>query len=107
VSSLADKVADMMSLRKARTIDQTKLSEQRERGAKAEALLRDEALQLAFRQLDEGYQLIWRNTSPDDVETRERAWTSLKVLDDVRNLLISTVQNGAAAQQELEKALRR
>jgi hypothetical protein len=105
--SLADKVADMMALRKPRALDETKNAEARERGAKAEALLRDEALQLAFRQLDEAYTTFWRNTSPEDVDTRERAWASLKVLDDVRNLLISTVQNGAAAQQELERALRR
>ncbi len=105
--SLKDKVVDMMSLRTPRAVDGEKLVAARERGAKAEALLRDEALQGAFRQLDEAYQLMWRSTSPDDIDMRERAWVSLKVLDDVRNLLISTVRDGAVAQRELEKALRR
>ena len=102
-----DKVLEFMQLRKPRAVDETKLTERIEQGRQAEELLRNEALQRAFRQLDESYQSFWRNTSADDTETRERAWLTLKVLDDVRNILISTVREGAVAQRELEKALRR
>ena len=105
-SAFATKVSELMQLRTPRTYDEQALMAQRERGAKAEALLRDEALQDAFKDLDEAYQRIWRNTSPEDIEVRERAWTSLKLLDDLRNHLISTVRNGAVAQGIIEKALR-
>ncbi len=105
--SLTAKVAEMMSLRTPRRVDGEKLQAARERGSKAEALLRDESLQGAFKALDEAYQAIWRNTAPDEHEVRERAWASLKVLDDVRNQLLSVVRNGAVAHAELEKTLRR
>lgn len=101
--SYGEKVMEFMQLRRPRSVDETKLVEQRENGRQAEELLRNEALQRAFTTLDESYQRIWRSTSAEDIDTRERAWLTLKVLDDVRNLLISTVRDGAVAQRELEK----
>lgn len=107
MEGLSEKVRSLMRLRDPVPVNEEKLREARERGRQAEELLRNEALQRAFVQLDEGYQNIWRHTSPDDHETRERAWSQLRQLDDLRNLLISTVRNGAAAHGELERALRR
>lgn len=107
MTTFSEKVVSMMQLRTPRSVDEGKLLEQRERGAKAEALLRDEALQDAFKALDEAYNRIWRTTGPDEYETRERAWVSIKLLDDLRNHLLSTVRDGAAAQGIIEKTLRR
>jgi hypothetical protein len=105
--SLQAKVAELMQLRKPKELDEIENARRRERGAKAEALLRDEALQDAFKALDEAYTKIWRTSvDPEDVGTRERAWAFSKVLDDLRNHLLSVVRDGAVAQRELEKSLR-
>ena len=106
MSGFRDTVVDMMSLRTPKRVNEEQAQKAREKGAKADALLRDEAMQDAFKQLDETYTRIWRNTSGDDIDVRERAWTHLKVLDDLRNHLLTVVRDGAVAQRELEKALR-
>lgn len=104
--SLHAKVIELMQLRTPKHIDEEKSAAARERGARAEALLRDEALQDAFKQLDEAYTRIWRNTGGEDIDVRERAWTHLKALDDLRNHLLTVVRDGVVAQRELEKSLR-
>lgn len=106
MSTIAEKVADLMQLRKPRQIDEAQARQHRERGAKAEALLRDDAFTSAFREVAQVYESAWRNTAPLDVETRERAWVALRLLDDLRNQLISTVRDGVVAQREIEKSLR-
>lgn len=97
----------MRTLRKPTTVDETGLSAQMERGARAEALLGDEMLQQAFRDIETIYLRAWRQSDAHDVEGRERAHVAVCVLDDLRNQLLAFVRDGAVARERLEKALHR
>ena len=107
MTTLAERVADLMTLRRPGPVNEDELLARKERGAKAEELMRNGALQDAFVKLEEAYVNLWRTTDPDEYEVRERAWTCSKVLEDLRTHLISTVRDGVVAQREIERTLRR
>jgi hypothetical protein len=95
----------MSFLRKPKEINEAEARLAAERGAHAERLARDEALALAFRQVEDAYMDAWKNAGPLDIEIRERAWVATKLLDDLRGQILATVRNGQAAQKLIEKAL--
>jgi len=94
-------------LRKPKSVDELQLNQLKERGARAEALGRDETLSEAFVRVEEIYMRAWRNSDPMDIDTRERAWVSVQLLGDVRAQLLQFVAQGEAATKQLIKEAER
>ncbi len=81
--------------------DESKLNKAKERGAQAEALLRNELLTEAFKTLEGEYIAAWGSTHPHEAETRENLWRATQILGDVRRHLIKVANDGKLAQREL------
>ena len=81
--------------------DELKLNRAKERGAQAEALLRNEMLGEAFKTLEGQYITAWGATHAHEVETRENLWRATQILGDVRRHLIKVVNDGKLANKEL------
>jgi len=81
--------------------DESKLNKAKERGAQAEALLRNELLTEAFKTLEGEYIAAWGSTHPNEAETRENLWRATQILGDVRRHLIKVANDGKLAQREL------
>ena len=81
--------------------DESKLNKAKERGAQAEALLRNELLTEAFKMLEGEYIAAWGSTHPHESEARENLWRATQILGDVRRHLIKVVNDGKLAQREL------
>jgi len=92
-------------LRKPRQIDPEEEHQRIVRGERAEALLRDDAFREALESIEAVYMGAWRNSEAIDVERRERAHIAVCLLDDLRNLLIDYVRQGAVAREIVEKSL--
>lgn len=72
-------------------------------GARAKALLDNEALAGAFEALQRDYTTAWLNTAARDTEGRERLWQAIQIVGLVRGHLSRVVTNGKIAQAELEQ----
>jgi hypothetical protein len=94
-------------LRRPRQLNEGKLHDQRVRGERAEALLRDEVFIEALKSIEETYMTAWRKSEGLDVDRRERAHVAVCLLDDIRNQILSYVRDGAVAREQLEKSLHR
>lgn len=88
-------------LRKPVELDEWKLSAQRARGEAADRLLKDEFLTEAFEAVETVYMDAWRGSAALDIDTRERAWTSVQLLGDLRNQLLHVVRTGEIAGKQL------
>ena len=84
-------------------IDELKLNRERERGARAEALLRDDLLQEAFAVLEKRYVEEWRMTQFRDTDARERLWQAVNIVGKVRDHLAGVVNGGKLAQRQLDE----
>ena len=73
------------------------------RGAKAEALLKNEILLGAFSALEAKYMQTWRSTTGVETDAREKLWLAYHILDDVKNHLARTVRDGKIAQQDIDR----
>jgi hypothetical protein len=78
------------------------LQRDKERGARAEALLRNELLAEAFATLDADYVKAWRATPIRDVDARERLFQAVQILGKLRGHLSAMVANGRLAQREID-----
>ena len=76
---------------------------EKDRGARAEALLRDETLLGAFDVLENGYMDAWLQTTARDAEGRERLLLMVKTLHAVKSNLEETVTTGKFASMQLEQ----
>jgi hypothetical protein len=83
-------------------IDELKLNHDKERAARAEALLRDELLQEAFAALEKRYTDEWRVTQVRDTDARERLWQAVNIVGKVRDHLTMQVASGKLAQRQLD-----
>lgn len=73
-----------------------------ERGARAAALLQNELLQEFFTRTEQELIAVWRNdTEAEDVQRREDAWRSLRLLDKLKKGLERSVVTGEFAAKEL------
>jgi hypothetical protein len=84
-----------------------KLHQDKERSARAEALLRNELLSEAFEAFDADYLNAWRATNIRDTEARERLFQAVHILGKVRDHLAGVVANGKLAQCELDELANR
>ena len=82
-----------------------KLYAARDRGARAEALLKNELLQEAFRKLEDDYVAAWKNWPAADTAGRERLWQAVNVLGKLRDHLARMVADGKLAQRQLSELI--
>lgn len=82
-------------------IDEVKLNKEKQRGAQAEQLLRNEMLTEAFKTLEQDYIKAWAGTEPSDVQARENFWRATQILGDIRRHLLKVAQHGKLAQKQL------
>ncbi|HEX5509841.1 MAG TPA: hypothetical protein VFX37_15175 [Pseudolabrys sp.] len=73
------------------------------RGARAEALLRNELLTDAFATLEQAYIAKWRTTTVDDVAAREKLFLAVNIVGKVQDHLASVVEDGKLAAAELRQ----
>jgi hypothetical protein len=83
--------------------DEIKLNRDKDRGARAEALLRNDLLIEAFASLDAEYVTAWRRTHINDVNARERLFQAVQIVGKVKDHLAKLVNNGRLAQRELDE----
>lgn len=81
--------------------DESKLLTQRNRGARAEALLDNDLLTEAFDKTEETLMALWRESAPDDTGGRERIYMGQRMLQNVKNHITQIVSTGRAAEKEL------
>ena len=82
-------------------MDEIKLGQARERGARAEELLNSNALNECFDYLADEYLTAWRATRGGDVQARERLFQAINILDVVRGQLKTLAANGKLATKDL------
>jgi hypothetical protein len=71
----------------------------RSREEQARSLLNDKLYNEAFDQLAENLHNTWYNSSVNDVESREQAWLSLRLLERLRLHLTSIIETGEMAKK--------
>jgi len=71
----------------------------RTREEQARSLLNDKLYNEAFDQLAENLHNTWYNSSVNDVESREQAWLSLRLLERLRLHLTSIIETGEMAKK--------
>ena len=71
----------------------------RTREEQARSLLNDKLYNEAFDTLAEELHNTWYNSSVKDVESREQAWLSLRLLERLRLHLTSIVETGEMAKK--------
>lgn len=90
-------------LRKPTEPDEHALAVARSRGEHAKQLLADELLTEAFERVERVYMDAWKTSDALDIDRRERAWTAVGLLADVRNALITMVRDGDAATKKVKQ----
>jgi predicted hotdog family 3-hydroxylacyl-ACP dehydratase len=83
--------------------DEAKLRADRDRGARAKALLEDKLLIEAFTELDAQYMAAWRSSPALDTQAREKLHLAVNVLAKVREHLTTVAASGKLAVKELEQ----
>ncbi|MBT5797472.1 MAG: hypothetical protein HOI09_08825 [Porticoccaceae bacterium] len=73
------------------------MTEQREQ--QANRLLNDPLYNEAFDLLAENIHNTWTSTSIDEVEAREQAWLSLRLLERIRLHLTTIIETGEMAKK--------
>lgn len=90
-------------LRKPAEIDEHLLRKQRDRGEQASRMLNDPIFVEAFEAVEKAYLDGWRSSSMDNVELRERAWTSIQLLSDLKAAISRVAFDGAVAEETLTR----
>ena len=82
-------------------MNEGKLREEMDRGAKSAALLRNELLVEAFETLETEYTDAWKSSAPQSADARERIYMLATALQALRQHLISVVETGRLAERQL------
>ena len=82
-------------------MNEGKLREETDRGAKSAALLRNELLVEAFETLETEYTDAWKSSAPQSADVRERIYMLTTALQALRQHLISVVETGRLAERQL------
>jgi len=90
-------------LRKPAEVDEGALRRARERGHQAKAILNDPIFVEAFELVEKVYMDGWRNSSLDEKDKRERAWTAVALLSDLRAAISTAARDGTIAEESLMK----
>lgn len=78
-----------------------------ELGDKARSVVENEVYTEAFDTIRNRYIESLINTAEDDVQKRERAYTAIRMLDEVQSHLLSVMDKGKLAKQFLDKLNRK
>jgi hypothetical protein len=73
------------------------------RGARAEALIKNELLQEAFKKLEDDYVAAWKTWPAADAGGRERLWQAVNVLGKVKDHLARMAADGKLARRQLSE----
>ena len=84
-----------------------KLQTSMSRGARAEALIKNELLQEAFKKLEDDYVAAWKTWPAADAAGRERLWQAVNVLGKVKDHLARVAADGKLAQRQLNDLIQR
>ena len=84
-------------------MDEGKLSQDVERGHKADLLLKNELLQEAFQKLEQEFTTAWKQTAFDQSVERDRLYSLCQALDSLKSYLASMAQNGRLAENQLNQ----
>jgi hypothetical protein len=82
-----------------------KLQASMTRGARAEALLKNELLQETFVTLERDYIEAWKTSSARDTDGRERLWQAVNVVGKVRDHLVKVANDGKLARRHLNELI--
>lgn len=74
---------------------------------KARSVVENEVYTEAFDTIRNRYIESLINTAEDDVQRRERAYTAIRMLDEVQSHLVSVMDKGKLAKQYLDKLNRK
>jgi phosphatidylserine/phosphatidylglycerophosphate/cardiolipin synthase-like enzyme len=83
-------------------IGEDKLHRDKDRAARAEALLHSELLAEAFTMLDHEYIKAWRATHINDTNARERLHQAVQIVAKVKDHLTRVIADGRLAQRQLD-----
>ena len=72
-------------------------------GQEAKRILDSEVYKNAMQKLADGYQSQWMNSSPNDVQERERVYMKLQILADFVNEVKTVMETGQFAEHEIRK----
>ena len=84
-------------------MNEGKRREERDRGARAQAILKDPLVVEALETLDQQYTDAWKASPHRDEQGRERIYLLMKSLEVFKGHLISVVETGKLADRELSK----
>ena len=82
-----------------------KLLEQRNRAARAEALVNDELLSEGLDNLEAAYIQAWRLTSPENQMAREKLYLAVNVVGKIKQHLQTVITDGKLADAELKELI--
>jgi hypothetical protein len=77
------------------------------RAARAEALIKNELLQEAFKKLEDDYVAAWKTWPAADASGRERLWQAVNVLGKVKDHLARVAADGKLAQRQLSELIQK
>ena len=83
-------------------VDESRLRQDEARARGADALLKNDLLNEAFKGLEDTYTAAWRSTTIDDVSAREKLFLAINIVGKVRDHLTAIVASGKLAQRELK-----
>ena len=82
-------------------MNEDKLQTSITRGARAEALLKNELLQESLVTLERDYIEAWKTSSARDTDGRERLWQAVNIVGKVRDHIVKVVNDGKLSQRQL------
>jgi len=88
-------------------MDESKLNIDLSRAQQARQLIENELLTEAFVKLESDYIAAWRQTPPNDADSRERLWQAVQTVAKVRDHLSAVIEDGKLAQAELKQLVSR
>ncbi len=77
------------------------------RGERAKELIENPLLVEAFDKVKQDLLAAWLATKPAETDAREQLHRAYALVDDVRQVLVQVVGNGAIASQTLDKLKKR
>lgn len=80
-----------------------KLLEQRNRAARAEALVNDELMTEGLANLEAAYIQAWKLTTPADQVAREKLYLAVNVVGKIKQHLQTVIVDGKLADAELKE----
>ena len=83
-------------------MNEGKVREKIDRGAKAEALLRNELLQETFDYLESEFISAWKQSAVQDTQARERLYLLCQNLSALKNYIANVVEDGKLAKATLQ-----